>query len=85
MLLFCMVLWPQLEKGHLTDKAIIDVLGVDRTIIWNRNFLFFIQSLKFTEDKHKIIYSLGGGKIGDENTIFTDEHIYPHKNDSKTY
>jgi L-serine dehydratase len=77
-------------KGHLTDKAIIDVLGVDRTIIiWQPEvFLpFHPNGMKFEafdEDdkliKEWIVYSLGGGKIGDENTIFTDEHIYPYKN-----
>lgn len=80
-------------KGHLTDKAIMDVLGVERTvIIWKPEvFLpFHPNGMKYEafEENDKlikewIIYSVGGGKIADENTIFAEDHIYHHKNISE--
>ena len=77
-------------KGHLTDKAIVDVLGEDRTKInWCPEIVlpFHTNGMKYEaldKDgkliKDWLIYSVGGGKIADENTVFTEEHIYPHKN-----
>lgn len=76
-------------KGHLTDKAILEVLGEDRSeIIWKPEIVlpFHTNGMKFVayddedkEIKDWIIYSVGGGKIADENTVFTEKHIYPHK------
>lgn len=76
-------------RGHLTDKAIIDVLGTEKTdIVWHPEiFLPFHPNgmlyEAFDENNQKIkewtIYSIGGGKIADENTQFTQENIYPHK------
>lgn len=62
-------------KGHLTDQAIIEVLGIDRvTIIWKPE-IFLPQhpnGMKFaalTKDGQFlgewIVYSVGGGKISD--------------------
>ncbi|MDR1005597.1 MAG: L-serine ammonia-lyase [Bacteroidales bacterium] len=80
-------------KGHLTDKAILDVLGSGRTdIVWRADITlpFHPNGMKFEAfnadgklTKDWIIYSVGGGKIADENTKFEEEHIYPHKNISE--
>ncbi|MDR0971589.1 MAG: L-serine ammonia-lyase [Bacteroidales bacterium] len=77
-------------KGHLTDRAITDVLSQERTkIIWKADvFLpFHPNGMKFEafnqEDKivdSWTIFSVGGGKLADENTTFSEKHIYPHKN-----
>lgn len=77
-------------KGHLTDKAILDVLSKDRTeIIWKADTVlpFHTNGMKYEAYdendnliKDWVIYSVGGGKIADENTVFTEEHIYPHNN-----
>ena len=58
-------------KGHLTDKAILDVLGRDRTkIIWKGDKL--LDSRKY--------YSIGGGKIirEDSNEGLEINEVYPH-------
>jgi L-serine dehydratase len=80
-------------KGHLTDKAILDVLGNNRTkMVWKPEIFlpFHPNGMKyeaFDENgkllKEWVIYSVGGGKIADENTLFEEEHIYPHKNISE--
>ncbi|MDR2835468.1 MAG: L-serine ammonia-lyase [Bacteroidales bacterium] len=77
-------------KGHLTDKAIINILGNEKTtIIWKPEIFlpFHPNGMKYQAFdnsgnllKEWIIYSVGGGKIADENTKFTEENIYPHKN-----
>lgn len=77
-------------KGHLTDKAILSVLGESKTkIIWQPDIFlaFHPNAMKYEafdqEDnliEDWIIYSVGGGKIADENTKFTQNHIYPHEN-----
>jgi L-serine dehydratase len=77
-------------KGHLTDKAILDVLGSTRTeIVWQPEVIlpFHPNGMKYEAHnehgdllKNWVIYSVGGGKIADENTRFEEEHIYPHKN-----
>jgi L-serine dehydratase len=82
-------------KGHLTDVAILSVLSQERTtILWApETFLpFHPNGMKFEafDDKGEliedwIIYSIGGGKIADENTELKaqENHIYPHKNISE--
>ncbi|MDR0790467.1 MAG: L-serine ammonia-lyase [Bacteroidales bacterium] len=76
--------------GHLTDKAITDVLGKDRTeIVWQPEIFlpFHPNGMKYEAYDEAnnlitdwIIFSIGGGKIADQNTAFTEQHIYPHKN-----
>ncbi len=80
-------------KGHLTDQAIISVLSEEKTtILWApETFLpFHPNGMKFEAYNEKgkliedwIIYSVGGGKIADENTELKEFHIYPHKNISE--
>lgn len=82
-------------KGHLTDIAILSVLSQERaTILWEpETFLpFHPNGMKFEAFDVKgeliedwIIYSVGGGKIADENTELKaqENHIYPHKNISE--
>lgn len=75
-------------KGHLTDKAITDVLGKQRTtIVWKSDtFLAFhpnaMQFKALDRDKNIIeqqtLYSIGGGKIVEENSGETTVEIYPH-------
>ncbi|MDY4790483.1 MAG: L-serine ammonia-lyase [Bacteroidales bacterium] len=82
-------------KGHLTDLAILSVLSQERaTILWEpETFLpFHPNGMRFVALNDKgdviddwIIYSVGGGKIADENTELKaqENHIYPHKNISE--
>lgn len=82
-------------KGHLTDIAILSVLSQERTtILWEpETFLpFHPNGMRFVALNDKgdvidewIIYSVGGGKIADENTELKaqENHIYPHKNISE--
>ena len=82
-------------KGHLTDLAILSVLSEERTtILWEpETFLpFHPNGMRFVALNDKgdvidewIIYSVGGGKIADENTELKaqENHIYPHKNISE--
>ncbi|MBP1644815.1 MAG: L-serine ammonia-lyase [Bacteroidetes bacterium] len=80
-------------KGHLTDQAIISVLSEEKTtILWApETFLpFHPNGMKFEAYNKEgkliddwIIYSVGGGKIADENTELKEFHIYPHKNISE--
>lgn len=75
-------------KGHLTDKAITDVLGKQRTtIVWKSDtFLAFhpnaMQFKAMDKDKNIIeqqtLYSIGGGKIVEENSSATTVEVYPH-------
>lgn len=75
-------------KGHLTDKAITDVLGKQRTtIVWKSDtFLAFhpnaMQFKAMDKDKNVIeqqtLYSIGGGKIVEENSGETTVEVYPH-------
>lgn len=75
-------------KGHLTDKAITDVLGKQRTtIVWKSDtFLAFhpnaMQFKALDRDKNIIeqqtLYSIGGGKIVEENSSATTVEVYPH-------
>lgn len=64
-------------KGHMTDQAILDVLGNDKTeIIWSKEFLdFHPNGMKFecknTSDEADffdawIVFSVGGGALAEE-------------------
>lgn len=64
-------------KGHMTDQAILDVLGNDKTeIIWSREFLdFHPNGMKFecknTSDEADFsdawtVFSVGGGALAEE-------------------
>lgn len=75
-------------KGHFTDKAIIDSLApVEVELVWKpETFLPFHNNAMLFEaldinadvvDKWEI-YSVGGGNLADQNTHFTQEHIYEH-------
>lgn len=76
-------------RGHLTDIAILDVLGEERTeIIWKPEIVldFHTNGLKFEafDQEGKLIkdyitYSVGGGQLADENTDTSETHIYQHK------
>lgn len=77
-------------KGHLTDKAILDVLGQDRTkIIWKADTFLDLHpnAMQFeafdNEDKlldSRKYYSIGGGKIirDDSNEGLEINEVYPH-------
>jgi L-serine dehydratase len=80
-------------KGHMTDKAINDVLGIERTtIIWQPDitlpyhpngmeFEAIDESGNITDDW--TVYSVGGGRIddkGDRVPLETISNIYPHRN-----
>lgn len=78
-------------KGHLTDKAILDVLGQDRTkIIWKADTFLDLHpnAMQFeafdNEDKlldSRKYYSIGGGKIirDDSNEGLEINEVYPHQ------
>lgn len=80
-------------KGHLTDYAILQVLTPEKTeIIWEPAIFlpFHPNGMKYealnadgTVADEWVIYSVGGGKIADENTIFTEENIYPEQKISR--
>lgn len=64
-------------KGHMTDQAILDVLGNDKTeIIWSKEFLdFHPNGMKFecknTSDEADFsdawtVFSVGGGALAEE-------------------
>lgn len=77
-------------KGHLTDKAILEVLPADKTtIIWKPEEVlpFHPNGMRFTATcgvnqtiYTRTVYSVGGGALSegpnDDETI----PIYPHKN-----
>ena len=80
-------------KGHMTDKAINDVLGIDRTtIIWQPDVMlpYHPNGMEFesldeagnvTDDW--TVYSVGGGRIDDKGDRIPPEtisNIYPHCN-----
>lgn len=77
-------------EGHLTDKAIIDVLSPAKVyVIWKpETFLPFHNNAMMFEaidNQNNVvdswtIYSVGGGKLADENTKETEVKIYPHDN-----
>ena len=64
-------------KGHMTDQAILDVLGNDKTeIIWSKEFLAFHPNgmkfeCKYTSDEAdfsdaRTVFSVGGGALAEE-------------------
>lgn len=63
-------------KGHMTDRAILDVLGEDRTeVIWSKDFLdFHPNGMKFESCNEGegqfgnawIVFSVGGGALAEE-------------------
>lgn len=64
-------------KGHMTDQAILDVLGNDKTeIIWSKEFLAFHPNgmkfeCKYTSDEADFsdawtVFSVGGGALAEE-------------------
>lgn len=75
-------------KGHFTDKAITDSLSpVSVEFDWFPEIVlpFHPNGMKFeafnTDNeliKDWIVYSVGGGKIVDENSHLTENHIYEH-------
>ncbi len=80
-------------KGHMTDKAILDVLGADRTeIIWQPDVILpyhpnGMEFESFDEGGNVIddwtVYSVGGGRIDDKGDRIPPEtvsNIYPHRN-----
>ena len=75
-------------KGHFTDQAIINVMQpLEVELLWKpETFLPFHNNAMLFEaldaggtviDKWQI-YSVGGGNLADENTHFTQEHLYEH-------
>ena len=80
-------------RGHMTDRAILDVLGSDRTdIIWQpevvlpyhpngMEFESFDESGAVMDDW--TVYSVGGGRIDDKGDRIPPEtvsNVYPHRN-----
>ena len=73
-------------KGHFTDKAIVDALSpVQVEFIWLPEIVlpFHTNGMKFEAldidgkvVKDWVVYSIGGGKIADENSHLTEKHIY---------
>ena len=61
-------------KGHMTDRAILDVLGEDKTeIIWSKEFLdFHPNGMKFEVMINEVfaeawtVFSVGGGALAEE-------------------
>lgn len=61
-------------KGHMTDRAILDVLGEDKTeIIWSKEFLdFHPNGMKFEVMSNEVfaeawtVFSVGGGALAEE-------------------
>jgi len=77
-------------KGHFTDIAVSDAL-LPKTVEfqWFPEIVlpFHTNGMKFEAFdyygniiKSRIVYSIGGGKIADENSHLTENHIYQHKN-----
>ena len=80
-------------KGHMTDKAILDVLGPDRTtIVWLPNTILpyhpnGMEFESFDEGGNILddwtVYSVGGGRIDDKGDRIPPEtisNIYPQRN-----
>lgn len=77
-------------KGHFTDKAILNSLAPKEVeLVWKpETFLPFHNNAMLFEaldnagsviDKWEI-YSVGGGNLADQNTHFSQEHLYEHNN-----
>ena len=75
-------------QGHLTDVAIEDAFSPTATeILWFPEIILPIHpnGMKFEalDEQNNVMdewiaYSVGGGKIIDENSPPTENHIYPH-------
>ncbi len=80
-------------RGHMTDRAILDILGADRTTInWQpevvlpyhpngMEFESFDESGTILDDW--TVYSVGGGRIDDKGDRIPPEtvsNVYPHRN-----
>jgi L-serine deaminase len=76
-------------KGHFTDKAIADTfmpVPVDFGWLPEMVLPFHTNGMKFEAfDTNKnlikdwLVYSIGGGKIADENSYLTEKHIYEQR------
>lgn len=72
-------------KGHMTDSALIDILGEGCEIMWEpTTFLpYHPNGMKFEAfiDGKQIgewfIYSIGGGALANEDNPRIEHHIYP--------
>ncbi len=74
-------------KGHLTDIAILDVLGTKAEIIWHpeEKLPLHTNGMRFEafDNEQKIldsweVYSIGGGEIMDASSKIEPEKVYPH-------
>jgi L-serine dehydratase len=75
-------------KGHLTDATIIETLQPKKiSIHWQPNIVlpFHTNGIKFEAfdkdgklTKDWIVYSVGGGKIVDENSTEVEKQLYEH-------
>ena len=75
-------------KGHFTDKAIADaLLPLPVQFQWFPEIVlpFHTNGMKFEALNEKanvlkdwIVYSVGGGKISDENSNLAERHVYEH-------
>ena len=76
-------------RGHFTDRAIISVLGEDRThICWKSEIVlpfhpngmsFFAFDKAGNELGNWTVYSVGGGALQEEDNDNSTEDIYPFK------
>ena len=80
-------------KGHMTDRAINDVLGIERTtIVWQPDIMlpYHPNGMEFEalDEAGNVmddwtVYSVGGGRIDDKGDRIPPEtvsNIYPHHN-----
>lgn len=77
-------------KGHLTDASIADTLAPKKVeFVWKPEKVLPMHTngMRFEAlDKDSnllkewMVYSVGGGKIMDENTHLSEQHIYSHQN-----
>lgn len=75
-------------KGHFTDKAIADaLLPLPVQFQWFPEIVlpFHTNGMKFEALNEKanvlkdwLVYSVGGGKISDENSHLAERHVYEH-------